>query len=374
VRKLKTNIILLSMFAALLVNPAQAATVKADDPSYKVGLQELQNIVPLTYNNYVRDCINNLSGQRKRFSQMLGLSKYYFPIYEKVFKERNIPEELKYLSVVESSLNPQAVSRAEAVGPWQFLYEVGKKYGLAVNDTVDERRDPVLASNAAASYLLDAYEMYSHDWLLVIASYNCGHNNIKWAMEEAGGKKDYWSLRKYLPVETQNYVPYFIATVYVMNNYRKYGIAPIDPDFSVQTESVPVKKNVYLAEIAQKANMSAGELFVLNPAYKRGIVNGSEKAPRNLVLPVLPTYSYNAICALVGAPPRLIGADPATAPAAPVVYYLITYTIQPGDNLTSIAAKFHGATEKEIRDVNRLTENPVLTPGNILNIRQAKIN
>ncbi len=359
-----------ALYLVLAILFGSSSAFATDDPSYKLSLESIQNKVPLTYNEPVRNYINILIAQKKRMGMMLGLSKYYFPIYEKVFKERNVPEELKYLSVIESSLNPNAVSHAEAAGPWQFLNEVGKKYGLAVNDSIDERRDPMLACNAAASYLLDSYNMY-HDWLLVIASYNCGHNNIRWAIEDAGGKTDYWSIRKYLPAETQNYVPAFIATVYIMNYASRHGIYPIEPDFNTETEVIQVQTKISLDEIANRGNIIPGYLYLLNPAYKKGFINGSAKSPKSLVVPVLPTYKYNALCQILGAPLRVITAQ-TTVVQAPVakVNYLLSYTIQPGDTLASIAAKFNGATPQSIKEVNKLTDADVLTPGKVISILQ----
>lgn len=224
IRSLLPVLILISLSKAGIASGNNKAGI--DSLTFKQALILMENKVPLPYNEYVARYINiYTASQKPRFSKVLGLSKYYFPIYEKIFRERNVPEELKYISVIESSLDPNAVSRVGATGLWQFMYETGKLYGLNINESTDERKDPVKACNAAASYLLDSYFLYD-DWLLAIASYNCGRNNIKWAMEKAGGKKDFWSIREYLPVETQNYVPAFIATAYLMNNYQQHNITP----------------------------------------------------------------------------------------------------------------------------------------------------
>lgn len=204
------------------------AGVKAAPDSLNIAflMREMENKVPLTYNDVTVRFINQyLSTQRSRFSRMLALSQNYFPLYERIFKDRNVPEELKYISVIESSLNPNAVSPVGAAGLWQFMPGTARLYGLTVSEWQDERKDTEKACNAAASFLQDSYLLYN-DWLLAIASYNCGRNNIRWAMDKSGGKKTFWELRDYLPVETRNYVPAFIATAYIMANYRQLRITP----------------------------------------------------------------------------------------------------------------------------------------------------
>lgn len=367
----KVCCLLLLAIVSLLSRTAQAkvsASTSDKDPVQQ-ALESLEKTVPLTYNKHVHKWIKIYSGtQKKRFSRMLGLSKYYFPIYEKVFRERNVPEEIKYLSVVESSLNPQAVSPVGATGLWQFLYEYGKLYGLAINDTVDERKDPMLSCNAAASYLLDSYNMYG-DWLLAIASFNCGRNNIKWAMEKAGGPKDYWTLREYLPVETQNYVPAFIATVYLMNNYRKHGILPDKADFRTETEQFTVKETVSFDQVIDKTGMSREELRALNPAYTQGVIYGSETRPRKLVVPVFPEAIYSSLSGISG----LAGSRKVSVPQVIETRrakYFIMYRVQQGDSLASIAEKFKLSDTGEISRTNNNLQDPELKPGTVIRIVQ----
>ena len=372
-----------------------SAVTKAIDPSeYRRVLETASKTVPLTYNEPVRKMINYyVSSHRDRFSRMLGLSQYYFPIYEKIFTAKGVPEEIKYLSVVESSLNPYATSTAQAGGLWQFLEPVGKKYGLAINDTIDERRDPVLACNAAADYLLESYGMYK-DWLLAIASYNCGRNNIRWAMENNPGLTDYWSLRPYLPVETQNYVPAFIATVYIMNNSRKHGISYSDPEFNIFTKEISVNRPVTLQSIAKATNVNLSELCVLNAAYKNQRINGSAQSPKRLVMPVIKDYIHNALAEELHKPgklerelkltyaipeePKLIAVATTAVPSSPskptnvkykAVNTYILYRVQSGDTLDSIVQKFN-STEEEVKILNKLKHYAV-KPGMVLKIVQS---
>ncbi|WP_407426611.1 transglycosylase SLT domain-containing protein [Arcticibacter sp.] len=357
-------------------------TVGADSMMYKRSLESIQDRVPLTYNTEVQKFIDIfINRQKGRISQMLGLSQYYFPIYKKVFENRNVPEELKYISVIESSLNPQAVSHMGAAGPWQFLYEVGKLYGLEISDRVDERKDPFLAANAAASHLLESYYIYD-DWLLAIASYNCGRNNIKWAMEKAGGKSDYWSIRQYLPTETQNYVPAYIATVYIMNHYWKHNIEPGGTDLPLETESIPVSSTVTFRSIASASNLTTEEIARLNPAHLQGAIYGSAERPQLLVLPgSRKPYLELVKDVLHGRP-----VSDARLQAANNIFYksrgaavkstghtqsgdqVITYRVQPGDTLSSIADQFKGATEEEIKVINKLKDSSSVKTGMILKI------
>jgi len=350
------------------------------DPSERITLENLQKSVPLTYNEPVEKLIKAYASQKNRFSRMLGLSKYYFPIYERVFKEKGLPEELKYLSVVESSLNPNAQSWVGATGLWQFLEPVGKIYGLTINDTLDERKDPILASAAAADYLLKSYAMYN-DWLLAIASYNCGHNNIRWARENAGGADlNYWEIRKYLPVETQNYVPAFIATVFIMNNYKRYGIYPARTDLDIFTNTLTVNRKVSLWSISKATNINIDMLTLLNPSYKDLTLSGTSAAPKNLIIPEVNPYIYEALRQ------ELLKTEPVegnleltyqTGPdAVPVQTYkpspsdvTFSYIVQGNDTLSSIAKKFN-STEEKIIIINELKTNSI-KPGMVLKIIQS---
>jgi membrane-bound lytic murein transglycosylase D len=349
------------------------------DPAYRLTLENLQKTVPLTYNESVQKLIESYASQKARFSRVLGLSKYYFPIYERVFKDKGLPSELKYLSVVESSLNPNAQSWVGATGLWQFIEPVGKIYGLTINDTLDERKDPVLASAAAADYLLKSYEMYN-DWLLAIASYNCGHNRIRWAREDAGGGElDYWAIRKYLPVETQSYVPSFIATVYIRNNYKKHGIYPSQTNLNIFTNTLTVNRKVSLWSVAKATNIDLDLLTLLNPSYKNLIIGGTVKDPKKLVIPEIKSYIYTALREEMLKSEPIDGelllsyAIPANEQVPKTSRYVhrdvsFSYKVQEGDTLDSIAEKFN-STEEEIRIINKLKHYSVHT-GMVLKIIQ----
>lgn len=219
------KVILLTLFGMWFTIALQASPRK-DSLDIAVGLRMMENRVPMTYNEVTLRFINQyLSAQKGRFARVLAAAPAYFPLYEKIFKDRNVPVELKYISVIESSLNPNALSPVGAAGLWQFMAGTARAYGLTVSDFQDDRKDAAKACNAAASFLLDSYLLYD-DWLLAIASYNCGRNNIRWAIDKSGGKKDFWAIRDYLPIETRSYVPAFIATAYILENARQYSISP----------------------------------------------------------------------------------------------------------------------------------------------------
>ena len=271
----------------------QPAPLTYQSNIFKHRLDSIKKDVPLDYNEYVQSYIDIYTHNRDEMGHVLGLAQYYFPIYEKAFRDAGIPEEIKYLSIVESKLDPNAISRVGATGPWQFMFTTAKLYGLNMDDYVDDRRDPIQASYAAAAYLKDAYQEFG-DWLLAIASYNCGKSNVEHAIEKAGAS-DFWSIRQYLPAETRGYVPAFIAVAYVMNYYGKHNIIPQACNFSLKTDTVLVNKYVALSTVSQVLNIDIKELTILNPAYKRQIINGSNKVPRRLVIPQIDKEKYGAL-------------------------------------------------------------------------------
>jgi membrane-bound lytic murein transglycosylase D len=325
---------------------------------YERRLDSISKDIHLEYNEYVQAYIDLYMHNRDEMGQVVGLSKYYFPIYEKAFHDAGIPEEIKFLSIVESKLDPNAVSRVGATGPWQFMFTTAKIYGLNVDSYVDERRDPIQATYAAAAYLKDAYQEFG-DWLLAIASYNCGKSNVERAVEKAGAN-DFWSIREYLPAETRGYVPAFIAMNYVMNYYTKHNIVAQACNFSTKTDTVMVKKYVALSSISQALNINVTELAILNPAYRRLIVNGSAAVPRRLILPQVPKENYAVLYNVLN------GGEPAPTQAK-VAYASYTgnkperkmpsrHRVRKGETLASIADKY-GVEVQDLKVWNHLKSN-----------------
>lgn len=254
-------------------------------------LKRLPNIMEMPYNEIVQKFIDRYTGRlRRSVSYMLGASNFYMPIFEDALMAYDVPLELKYLPVIESALNPKATSRVGAAGLWQFMPSTGKQYGLEINSLVDERRDPVKSSYAAARYLRDLYKIYG-DWSLVIAAYNCGPENVRKAIQRSNGKADYWSIYPYLPRETKGYVPAFIAANYVMTYYCDHNICPMRTTLPAKTDTVTVTRDVHLKQIADVCGVSLDELRALNPQYRRDIVNGNSK-PSAIRLPISVVNSF----------------------------------------------------------------------------------
>ena len=260
---------------------------------YIERLSRLPNVMEMPYNEIVQKFIDRYTGRlRHSVSYMLGASNFYIPIFEEALEAYGLPLELKYLPVIESALNPKATSHAGAAGLWQFMVATGKQYGLEINSLIDERRDPIKSSYAAAHYLKDLYNIFG-DWSLVIAAYNCGPENINKAIHRADGQADYWKIYPYLPRETRGYVPAFIAANYVMNYYCEHNICPMRTTLPAKTDTVVVSKDVHLKQIADVCGIDIEELRTLNPQYRSDIVNGNNK-PSVIRLPANATNTFIA--------------------------------------------------------------------------------
>ena len=278
---------------------------------YVDRLYRMPCVMEMAYNDVVQKFIDRYSGRlRRSISYMLGASNFYMPIFEEALEMYQLPLELKYLPIIESALNPKAVSRVGAAGLWQFMPGTGKQYGLKLNSLVDERRDPVLSSQAAARYLRDLYKIFG-DWNLVIAAYNCGPENINKAIRRANNAatnaspstpdsspstlnpqpstqqpiKDYWQIYPYLPRETRGYVPAFIAANYIMTYYSLHNICPMTTRLPAKSDTVMVNRNVHLEQVAEVVGLNIDLLRSLNPMYRRDVVPGATE-PSPLRLPI----------------------------------------------------------------------------------------
>ena len=262
-------------------------------------LYRMPCVMEMAYNDVVQKFIDRYSGRlRRSISYMLGASNFYMPIFEEALEMYQLPLELKYLPIIESALNPTAVSRVGAAGLWQFMPATGKQYGLKLNSLVDERRDPVKSSQAAARYLRDLYKIFG-DWNLVIAAYNCGPENINKAIRRANNVtslkgadgeplpvvKDYWHIYPYLPRETRGYVPAFIAANYIMTYYSLHNICPMTTRLPAKSDTVMVSRNVHLEQVAAVVGLNIDLLRSLNPMYRRDVVPGATE-PSPLRLPL----------------------------------------------------------------------------------------
>jgi membrane-bound lytic murein transglycosylase D len=266
---------------------AEADTLKQTlpDSTYVQRLQSLQSAVGMSFNNTVKGFITMYTVRKpKLVAVMLGLANYYFPLFEESLAKYGLPMELKYLPIIESALNPAANSSASAVGLWQFMYSTGKMYKLEISTFVDERRDPIKATDAAVRYLRDLYNIYK-DWHLVIAAYNCGPGNVNKAIKRCGNAKDYWKIYYRLPKETRGYVPAFIAANYVMNFYQSHNILPKSPDFPIITDTLMVNDYLHFNQVSEVLGIPVEQIRSLNPQYRRDIIPASKERPYSLVIP-----------------------------------------------------------------------------------------
>lgn len=262
------------------------------DSVYANRLYQLPTVMELSYNSVVKKYIDMYSSRRReQVSFMLALGNYYFPIFEEALDRYGLPHELKYLPVIESALNPIAVSRVGATGLWQFMLKTGKSYGLEVNSLIDERRDPYKSTEAAVRYLKDLHTIYG-DWNLVIAAYNCGPGNVNKAIARSGGKRDYWEIYYRLPRETRGYVPAFIAANYIMNHYEDHNICPAhNSGTTVALDTIHVKEQIHFEQIAGVLDIEVSEVSRLNPQYKKDRIPGDNKS-YTIVLPSDRIFAY----------------------------------------------------------------------------------
>ncbi len=340
------------------------------DSVYIQRLLKIPSGVKLTYNQIVRRYIEMYTQRKKdKVQRMLGLAEYYFPIFDDIFDYYGLPNELKYMSIIESALNPRARSRTRAVGIWQFMYGTGKLYGLTINGLVDERRDPIKATHAAAQFSKDLYDIFQ-DWQLVIAAYNCGPGNVSRAIRRSGGKRDFWEIYPYLPRETRGHVPAFIAAVYTMNYYKEHNIIPLKVDLPYKIDTIVIRENVHFAQIAEVLQIPIELLRDLNPQYIRDIIPGKISA-YPLVLPVdyigkfidlsdkiyaFKDSIYFNINDLLKEPNytrKSKNGKIIYSQKPPKGYTRIVYTVKQGDNLGSIAERYR-VRVNDILDWNNL--------------------
>lgn len=338
---------------------------------YQSRLRRLPNVVDMPYNEVVRKYIDQYGGRlRRSVSVMLGALNFYVPIFEDALESYQVPLELKYLPVIESALNPGATSRVGAAGLWQFMVTTGKQYGLEVTSLVDERRDPVKASYAAARYLKDLYDIFG-DWTLVIASYNCGPNNVSKAIKRAGGVKDYWSIYSYLPRETQGYVPAFIAANYIMNYYCDHNICPVNTTLPQATDTLVVTRNVRMERIEQACGIGHDELKALNPQYRTNLIPG-EARPCILRMPGDKVNAFieagDSIYVQPEEPKSVVEVPvPEPKPRATRQARTQTVKVRKGDTLGAIARRNHTTVDK-IRRLNGMRSTRI-NPGQRIRVK-----
>lgn len=329
----------------------------------------------IEYNQGLENIIKSfLKNRKKSFSRLMALSEYYFPIFEDAFAKQNVPLEIKYLAVVESALNPKAVSKMGATGLWQFMYGTGKQYALKIDSYIDERSDPLKATAACSEYMTKMFNIFG-DWELVLASYNSGPGNVTKAIRRSGGKTKYWDIRNYLPRETQGYVPAFLATMYLFEYHKEHGINPeraVVKNF--ETDTIAIKNQMSFKQIADLLDMPQSQIQLLNPSYKMNIVpfyQGEQhfiRLPKDKIATFVSNedqiYAYvkhdtefrstSSRLAVKYAPK----VKPAAKPAAIDNSDYEFYKVRKGDNLGAIASKYN-VSITELKKWNNLKTNSV---------------
>jgi membrane-bound lytic murein transglycosylase D len=322
------------------------------DEVYSQRITKIQSPMALVYNQQVREYIDMYAIRKRGLTErVMGLAQLYFPLFEQTLDQNDLPLEFKYLSIVESALNPVAKSRVGATGLWQFMLQTGKLYNLKVNSYVDERRDPVKSTQAACDYFKNMYSIY-HDWLLVIASYNCGAGNVNKAIARSGGKTNFWEISKYLPAETRGYVPAFIAVTYLMNYSMEHNLSAVPPVISFyEADTVMVDQQVSLRDVAELIDVPLDLLSYLNPLYKRGVIPESDE-PQVLRLPTNKVNTYLARLDKLFTPdtqPQMVASN-----ESPLTDYITRqvkkyHIVKRGEHLYSIADKYNCS----INDIKR---------------------
>ncbi|TRX35953.1 LysM peptidoglycan-binding domain-containing protein [Flavobacterium restrictum] len=329
----------------------------------------------IEYNQGLENLIKSfLKNRKKAFGRLMATSEYYFPIFEEALAKQNVPLEIKYLAVVESALNPKAVSRVGATGLWQFMYQTGKQYKLNIDSYVDDRSDPLKSSEAAAQYMTNMYAIFG-DWDLVLASYNSGPGNVAKAIRRSGGQQNFWNIKKHLPQETQGYVPAFLATMYIYEYHKEHGIVPeraLVKNFA--TDTIRIKKQMSFKQIADLIDIPVVELQLLNPSYKLNVIPFYGDQDHYLRLPqdkiAIFTSNEDKIYAYAQheldrreKPFQIIKAI-ALRDTANYTTQRITlpktkyYKVKRGDNLTTIANKYD-VSVADLKNWNNLKGNTV---------------
>ena len=332
------------------------------DSVYIDRLSRIPSIIEMPFNDIVKKYIEAYTGRlRNKVSFMLAAANFYMPMFEEALDTYDLPMELKYLPIIESALNPKALSRQRASGLWQFMLRTGKQYGLETNSLVEERFDPQKSTWAAVRYLKELYDIYK-DWNLVLAAYNCGPGNVNKAIRRAGGSTDYWELYPFLPKETRGYVPGFIAANYVMTYYCEHGICPMDSQLPAVSDTIHIDKDLHLQQVASVCDIDIEQLRSLNPQFKKDIVPGNSKVyalrlPNNTVNTFIERqdsiYAYEASKYL--GKRRIVAVSDGTAKNGKGAQY---HKIRSGENLGSIARRY-GVSVNQIRNLNGIKGNNI---------------
>lgn len=350
------------------VNDFDIATLEADslvsnipDEVYIERLKRMNSFIPVQFNKPVKNAIIRYTEKMPTVTaRIMGLSTYYLPLFEEIFDEYDLPKELKAMAIIESALNPKAVSRARAKGMWQFMYNTAKLYGLEMTSYVDERYDPVTSCRAAARLLKDSYMIFG-DWSLAIASYNCGSGNVNKAIRRSGGKTDFWEIYSYLPRETRGYIPAFIAALYTLNYYPEHGIVPAQISLPAHVDTFHINKMLHFQQVSDNIGIPMETLRDLNPQYLHDIIPGTQHT-YILNLPHHYTMAYTDLQDSIYRYKDSLFFNPVAIQKIKETGgsdgQRVIHKVRSGETLSSIAAK-HRTTVANIKRWNGLKSNTI---------------
>lgn len=346
-------------------------TTNVPDKELIERLADMNSFITLPFNETVKNYILLYSEKMPtKMSQMLGLAQYYFPIFEETFHRYGLPEELKYMAVIESALNPVAVSRAGAKGMWQFMYTTGKSYGLTINSYVDERLDPVKSADAAARYLRDSYGVFG-DWNLAISSYNCGAGNVSKAIRRSGSR-NFWDIYDFLPRETRGYVPAFVGAMYAFRYYKEHGLEPATIGMPEHVDTFHINSMLHFQQINEIVGVPVQTLRDLNPQYIHDIIPKNEKEPYILRLPFRYTASFIEHEDTVYKHRSKELFNPTTLENLTTASQeRIVYRVKSGDYLGRIASRYH-VSVNNIKKWNNLKNNNLRVGQKLVIYRKVK--
>lgn len=358
------------------INLDSTATLQSDIPDsvYMARLKMIVSPVNLTFNDITKKhIIAYTNSRRSTMARIIGLSHVYFPMIEEELAAAELPLELRMIPVIESALNPVAVSRMGATGLWQFMYGTGKSYGLEITSFVDERRDPAASTKAACRFFKALYEMYG-DWTLAIAAYNCGPGNVNKALKRAGGNaRTFWDVYPYLPRETRGYVPAFIGATYAYTFHKQHNIEPVVPNIPISTDTVHVHNMMHFDQITSTLGTPIEALRELNPQYKMDVIPAIEQRSYVLTLPQADIAKYLNYEEEILAKDSVYLAQylnkntKGSTLQAAVNTGSVEYRIKSGDTLGSVAKK-HGVTVSQLMKWNNIKNANKLSIGQRIQI------
>lgn len=326
----------------------------------KQRLEELNARTPFNveYNTSLESVIKGyLKNRRRTMMRLMALSDYYFPMFEEQLDKHGLPLEMKYLAIVESALDPRATSRVGAQGLWQFMFATGKMFGLDVNSYVDERSDPIMATEAACKYL-KSLEKSLGDWDLALAAYNSGPGNVAKALRRANGRTNYWNIRQFLPRETAGYLPAFLATMYIFEYAEEHGFKSQGPQFPfIATDTIKIQKMITLQQVAEVTNLDIEEVRFLNPSYKKDVIPFVKDENYVLRLPIDAVGKFiNNESAIYAYAEKELAKREQQLPEFVEQEDKIRYRVRSGDFLGKIAEKY-GVSVSSIKRWNGLRSN-----------------